>query len=74
MNVNNIEIYSILFLLCFSGGDFVKYTFPLAFTVTLMSWGVVKYSDAYDAAKQLPFALDGIKWGIDYLIACHLQA
>nr|XP_039250864.1 uncharacterized protein LOC120328443 isoform X2 [Styela clava] len=57
----------------YDGGDYVKYTFPLAFTITTLSWGAIEYSDAYNTTGRLFDVLGGIKWGTDYLMKCHIS-
>ncbi|HEX2953012.1 MAG TPA: glycoside hydrolase family 9 protein [Bacillota bacterium] len=58
----------------YDAGDHVKFNFPLAYTVTMLSLGVKEYRDAYVASGQLNYILDNIKWATDYLIKCHTAA
>lgn len=37
----------------FLGSDFVKFGFTMAFATTILSWGVIKYKDAYQAAGMI---------------------
>ena len=53
-----------------AGGSYLKFTFPTAFTITQLSWGVVEYRDGYEKAHELREALEAIKWGTDYLLNC----
>lgn len=55
----------------FDAGDHVKFNFPLAFTATMLCWGVVDYQDAYEKSGQLSFALNNIRFTADYLMRCH---
>ena len=55
----------------YDAGDHVKFGFPMAYTITVLSWGLIQYKDAYKAAGQYNNALDSIKWGTDYFIKCH---
>ncbi|KAL8153136.1 hypothetical protein V2J09_010896 [Rumex salicifolius] len=57
----------------YDAGDHVKFGLPMAFTVTMLSWGVIQYGDAVADADvdQLSHALDAIKWGADYFIKAH---
>ncbi|KAL6865368.1 hypothetical protein ACP4OV_016519 [Aristida adscensionis] len=52
-------------------GDNVKFGFPMAFTVTMLSWGVVEYAGQLDAAGELRNALAAVRWGADYLARAH---
>ena len=49
-------------------GDLAKWNFPLAYTMSVLSWGVIDYEDAYTKAGELENARKAIKWGTDYLI------
>jgi hypothetical protein len=52
----------------YDGGDAVKFNFPAAFSMTLLSWSVIEYSAKYEAAGELAHVRDTIKWGADYLL------
>ena len=54
-----------------AGGSYLKFTFPTAYTITQLSWGVVEYRDGFEKVGELAEALQTIKWGTDYLLACH---
>lgn len=55
----------------YDAGDNVKFGFPMAFTVSLLSWSVVEYGGKLSNKSELQNALDAIKWGTDYLINAH---
>ncbi|XP_065875645.1 endoglucanase 11 [Euphorbia lathyris] len=55
----------------YDAGDHVKFGLPMAFTVTMLSWGVIEFRDQIGRAGELPHALEAIKWGTDYLIKAH---
>uniref|UniRef100_H2Z0W9 Endoglucanase n=1 Tax=Ciona savignyi TaxID=51511 RepID=H2Z0W9_CIOSA len=57
----------------FDAGDYVKFNLPMAFTTTVLSWGVLAYTDAYNATDQLAHAHSAIKWATDYFIKCHVK-
>ncbi|CAN6481776.1 unnamed protein product [Victoria cruziana] len=57
----------------YDAGDHVKYGLPLAFTITILSWGVVEYAKELGATGQLDYALDAIRWGTDYFINAHSE-
>lgn len=52
----------------YDAGDAVKFNFPAAFSMTLLSWSVIEYSAKYEAAGELAHVRDTIKWGADYLL------
>jgi len=58
----------------FDAGDHVKFVFPMASSMTMLSWGLVEYRDAYASSGQLDGALHAIKWGTDFLLAGHQTA
>ncbi|MBW4543591.1 MAG: glycoside hydrolase family 9 protein [Symplocastrum torsivum CPER-KK1] len=55
----------------YDAGDHVKFGLPMASSMTMLGWGVVEYRDAYEQSGQLPYILDTIKWGTDYIIKAH---
>lgn len=78
-------IYIVMFDKCFSNlyekvdlvggyydaGDNVKFGLPMAFTITMLSWGVIEYGDEISSAGEYIHALEAIKWGTDYFIKAH---
>lgn len=46
----------------------MKFNFPSAFSMTLLSWSVIEYNTKYEAAGELGHVRDTIKWGADYLL------
>ncbi|XVF81583.1 hypothetical protein PTKIN_Ptkin15bG0166700 [Pterospermum kingtungense] len=55
----------------YDAGDHVKFGLPMAFTVTMLSWGVIEFGDQIAIAGELEHALEAIKWGTDYFIKAH---
>ncbi len=55
----------------YDAGDHVKFGFPMASSMTMLAWGAVQYRDAYQQSGQLPYILDAIKWGTDYILKAH---
>ncbi|GBG86555.1 hypothetical protein CBR_g41618 [Chara braunii] len=52
----------------FDSGDTTKTTFPMAFGITMLSWGVIEYRNYFAQAGELQNALRSIRWGTDYLL------
>ena len=52
----------------YDAGDNIKFHFPLAFSMTLLSWSVVEYGDRYKAVGEYDHVRELIKWGTDYLL------
>ena len=57
----------------YDAGDYVKFGFPMAFSVTMLSWGLVEYRDAYKNAGELNYMLDCIQWPLDYFMKAHIK-
>ncbi|KAM1262784.1 hypothetical protein PS2_027649 [Malus domestica] len=55
----------------YDAGDNVKFGFPMAFTITMLSWSTLEFTKQLEAKDELSNALDAIKWGTDYLIKAH---
>ncbi|KAJ7963740.1 Endoglucanase [Quillaja saponaria] len=55
----------------YDAGDNVKFGLPMAFTITILSWGVIEYGKEISGAGEYVHALEAIKWGTDYLIKAH---
>ncbi|KAF4403658.1 hypothetical protein CsatB_023401 [Cannabis sativa] len=52
----------------YDAGDAIKFNFPMAFSMTMLSWSVIEYSGKYEAAGELNHVKDVIKWGTDYFL------
>ncbi|KAJ8984057.1 hypothetical protein NQ317_008783 [Molorchus minor] len=48
-------------------------SFTMAFTSTILAWGVKEYKDGYKEADQYKEVLEAIKWATDYFIKCHVS-
>lgn len=57
----------------YDAGDNLKLGFPMAFTVTMLSWSTIEFHGKLREKYELPNALRAIKWGTDYLIKAHPQ-
>jgi len=40
-------------------------------SVTLLAWGLLEYEDAYEAAGQLEYMYDCIRWPLEWLLKAH---
>lgn len=52
----------------YDSGNNIKFSFPTAYTVTLLSWSVLEYHEKYADIGELHHARDIIRWGSDYLL------
>lgn len=50
----------------YDAGDNVKFNFPMAFTITVLSWSVIEFGKFM--GSDLQYAVDAIRWGADYLL------
>ncbi|CAN6250646.1 unnamed protein product [Urochloa humidicola] len=57
----------------YDSGDHVKFGFPMAYAVTMLSWGVLEFNKEMVAANNLQRALDAIRWGTNYFIKAHTE-
>jgi endoglucanase len=55
----------------YDAGDRMKYAFPMANAMTMLTWGLTQYQNGYSQSGQLGFALASIKWGTDWLLKAH---
>ncbi|KJE93538.1 cellulase [Capsaspora owczarzaki ATCC 30864] len=54
-------------------GDHIKFSLPMAFSVTNLAWGLLDQPAGYQQAGQVAYIRDAIKWGTDYFIKCHVS-
>ncbi|GFQ06299.1 endoglucanase 9 [Phtheirospermum japonicum] len=54
-------------------GDNVKFNFPMAFTMTVLSWSVIEYVGQMAKTGQPKSAQEAIRWGTGYLLKCASQ-
>lgn len=52
----------------YDAGDAIKFNFPQAFSITMLSWSVIEYSGKYEATGELNHVKELIKWGTDYFL------
>lgn len=52
----------------YDAGDNIKFNFPGAYAMTLLSWSVIEYKAKYEVAGELDHVKKIIKWGTDYLL------
>nr|XP_006820071.1 PREDICTED: endoglucanase 15-like [Saccoglossus kowalevskii] len=55
----------------YDAGDHIKAGLPMAYTVTVVAWGLLEYPDAYEACGQTENVKDMIRWGTDYFLKIY---
>ncbi|KAL4443449.1 hypothetical protein ABPG75_011186 [Micractinium tetrahymenae] len=55
----------------YDAGDHLKLNFPLATSLAFLAWGALEFPQAYAATFTTADALDNLRWGADYLMACN---
>ena len=55
----------------YDAGDNVKFGWPMAFTVTLLSWAAAEYQMEISSANQLGYIRGAIQWGTDFILRAH---
>nr|ADB12483.1 endo-beta-1,4-glucanase [Coptotermes formosanus] len=58
----------------YDAGDFVKFGFPMAYTATVLAWGLVDYEAGYSSAGVLDDGRKAVKWATDYFLKAHTAA
>lgn len=54
-----------------TAGDFVKFSWTNAYAATVLAWGFLEWSDAYEKAGETQNLLNCIRWPLDYLLKAH---
>ncbi|XAR55094.1 Cellulase [Bertholletia excelsa] len=55
----------------YDAGDNVKFVWPMAFTVSLLSWAAVEHMREISSANQLGYLRQAIRWGADFIVTAH---
>ncbi|XP_047327449.1 endoglucanase 1-like [Impatiens glandulifera] len=55
----------------YDAGDNVKFGFPMAFTITMLSWSVIEFGGLMKS--ELQNSRQAIRWGTDYLLKATAQ-
>ncbi|OMO98094.1 Glycoside hydrolase, family 9 [Corchorus olitorius] len=50
----------------YDAGDNVKFNFPMAFSITMLSWSVLEFGQTM--GSDLQHAMEAIQWGTDYFL------
>ncbi|XP_039036432.1 endoglucanase-like [Hibiscus syriacus] len=58
----------------YDAGDNVKFLWPMAFSVTLLSWAAVEYRNEISSADELNNLCTAIRWGTDFILKAHTSS
>ncbi|KAJ1696446.1 hypothetical protein LUZ63_004958 [Rhynchospora breviuscula] len=57
----------------YDAGDNVKFSFPMAFTTTMLAWSILEFGGKNRMSGQLSEARAALKWASDYLLKAATQ-
>ncbi|XP_069191332.1 uncharacterized protein [Procambarus clarkii] len=55
----------------YDAGDHVKFGFPMAFTATMLAWGLIDFAEGHQNAGQVEYGQAALKWATDYFLKAH---
>ncbi|KAI5329009.1 hypothetical protein L3X38_028406 [Prunus dulcis] len=55
----------------YDAGDNVKFGWPMAFSVSLLSWAAVEYRQQISSTNQLAYLRKAIRWGTNFILKAH---
>lgn len=58
----------------YDSGNNIKFSFPTAYTITVLSWSVIEYKQKYSAMGELDHIMDILRWGCEYLLKLFVRA
>ncbi|KAI3430666.1 hypothetical protein D9Q98_005258 [Chlorella vulgaris] len=57
----------------YDAGDHLKLNFPLGTSLSFLAWGALEFGAAHASLGQTAANLATVRWGADYLMACHIS-
>jgi hypothetical protein len=58
----------------YDAGDFVKFGFPMAGSVTILAWSGIEFKAGYQAAGEWNNLLSSLRWAFDYFRKAHVSS
>lgn len=58
----------------YDAGDNVKFGWPMAYSVSLLSWAAIDYQKEISSANQLSYLQAAIRWGADFVLKSHTSS
>lgn len=56
----------------YDAGDHVKFNLPMAYTASMLAWGIYQYPDGVEKCGQMDIYVNNLTFALDYLAACDL--
>lgn len=56
----------------YDAGDHMKFTLPMAYSATMMAWGLYEYSDGVEAVGEKQNYVNNLEFVLDYIKQCDL--
>ena len=54
-----------------AAGDNIKFGFPMAASTTMLTWGLLRYKDAYQHSGELENMYACVRWPLEWMLKCH---
>ncbi|CAI9274467.1 unnamed protein product [Lactuca saligna] len=58
----------------YDAGDNVKFGWPMAYTICLLSWAAIEYPRQINSVHQLGYLQSEIRWGSDFILKAHVSS
>jgi hypothetical protein len=55
----------------FDAGDGVKFNLPMAYSATMLNWGMITFADSYNATGAMSYGKEQVKYALDYFIQAY---
>nr|XP_022336153.1 uncharacterized protein LOC111132618 [Crassostrea virginica] len=55
----------------YDAGDNIKFGFPMAASTTMLTWGLLRYKDAYQHSGELENMYACVRWPLEWMLKCH---
>ncbi len=56
----------------YDAGDHVKFNLPMAYSASMLSWGIYQYPDGVEASGEMETYVNNLEFVLDYLAECDL--
>ena len=57
----------------YDAGDYLKLNVPLAYTVSMLAWGILEFEQGYKSSGELQHARESLRPAAQYLLDCHIS-